>query len=307
VSDSPLVSVGVPVRNGSQGLSRALSSLVCQTHSNLEIIISDNCSEDDTESICRGFVDRDSRITYFRQASPLTTVEQFRYVFEQSHGDYFMWAAHDDWRSADFVEVLLRGFKRAPTASLVFSAAWFSRDPQLLERKPYGADWDSVGLSFWAKLKKQSHRNTVHIYGLINPRHLLDYPWYIIPNSPDVPLMLWLLCRGDFVYEEGATFVYYNPGKTFAQSVREVAYVEISDNLAAERLAWTAAIAVCDAEHRMGRRRSRFGVFLAIYIWRDGGVKNTLYRWTPTPLRRLWRAAKTTLARRRKQIAKRQS
>lgn len=303
VNEKPLVSIGVPVRNGSRGLRRALSSLVDQTYPNLEIIISDNCSDDDTESICRGFADRDSRITYCRQASPLTATVNFRFVFERSHGKYFMWAAHDDWRSPNYVEVLLRGFEREPGASIVFSDASYSRSPDLLVREPLETGWESVGLSFWGKLKNQASHVTVHVYGLINPQYLHGYPWYPIFDSPDVPLLHWLLCQGDFVYEGGAHFVYFNPGKTRAQSILEIANnasVDLDDGLAPERLAWVAATAVRAAEYKMGRRRNRMAVFLAVHVWRSHGLKNAVYRWTPAPLRSLWRVTKTAFVRRRK-------
>ena len=42
----PLVTVGVPVRNGGAGLARVLEGLITQTYANIEIIISDNASTD---------------------------------------------------------------------------------------------------------------------------------------------------------------------------------------------------------------------------------------------------------------------
>src|SRR5918993_5298269 len=64
VSDTPLVSIGVPVYNGERFLARTLQSLLAQTYTNLEIIICDNASTDGTEAICREFAARDSRIRY---------------------------------------------------------------------------------------------------------------------------------------------------------------------------------------------------------------------------------------------------
>ena len=62
----PLVSIGVPVYNGEKGLALALDSLLCQNYKNLEIIISDNCSTDNTSDICKQYASKDSRITYYR-------------------------------------------------------------------------------------------------------------------------------------------------------------------------------------------------------------------------------------------------
>src|SRR5690606_13748412 len=92
---NPLVSIGVPVRNGGAYLADALQILVDQTYKNIEIIISDNNSSDDTSSIIERFAKLDKRIVVYTQSRTLTASENFRFVFERSHGEYFMWAACD--------------------------------------------------------------------------------------------------------------------------------------------------------------------------------------------------------------------
>ena len=50
----PLVSIGVPIFNGEKGLRSALDALIEQSYKNIEVIVSDNASTDDTaESIHR--------------------------------------------------------------------------------------------------------------------------------------------------------------------------------------------------------------------------------------------------------------
>lgn len=101
----PTVSVGVPVYNGASSLRAALDSLLAQTFSDFELIISDNASTDGTEAICREYAARDSRVRYVRQATNIGSAANFKYLLEQAHGEYFMWAAGDDRRSSDFIEV----------------------------------------------------------------------------------------------------------------------------------------------------------------------------------------------------------
>jgi glycosyltransferase involved in cell wall biosynthesis len=107
-ADDVLVSVGVPVYNGAAELRRALETLVNQTHRNLEIVISDNASTDSTPEICREFAKRDARVVYLRNEKNLGGGPNFKRVVDESHGDYFMWAAHDDWWAPRFVEENLR-------------------------------------------------------------------------------------------------------------------------------------------------------------------------------------------------------
>src|SRR3954469_4021543 len=92
----PLVTVGLPVYNGMPQLRTAVESLLRQTYANLQIVICDNASEDATEAYCRALVQVHPHVRYLRHARNLGPVENFREVLEQSAGEFFMWAAHDD-------------------------------------------------------------------------------------------------------------------------------------------------------------------------------------------------------------------
>jgi len=90
------VSIGMPVYNGARFLPEAIDSLLAQTHSNFELIISDNASTDATEAICRAYQAKDARIRYYRNAVNRGAAYNFRRVFELSEMKYFKWANADD-------------------------------------------------------------------------------------------------------------------------------------------------------------------------------------------------------------------
>ena len=115
-SPRPLVSVGMPVRNGARTLERAVRSITGQSYGNLEIVVSDNASSDETPEILRRLAVEDHRIRVVRHETATTALENFRAAFEATTGEFFLWAAHDDLRSTNYVEVLLTGFwiRRAP-------------------------------------------------------------------------------------------------------------------------------------------------------------------------------------------------
>lgn len=100
----PAVSIGLPVYNGAETIADVLECLVTQTFENFELIISDNASTDETEDICRRYLESDQRIHYIRQPRNIGAEKNFRYVFESSKGEYFMWAASDDIRSNNYIE-----------------------------------------------------------------------------------------------------------------------------------------------------------------------------------------------------------
>jgi len=120
VSD-PLVSIGLPVYNGEDFVLEALQSLAGQTHRNVEIVVSDNASQDATPDIVREFAARDGRVRYARQPKNMGVIENLRAVAERSRGDYFMWAAHDDLWDPAYVETLLGEFRVDPGIGLAFS------------------------------------------------------------------------------------------------------------------------------------------------------------------------------------------
>jgi glycosyltransferase involved in cell wall biosynthesis len=97
----------MPVYNGEIFIREALDSLLAQTFSNFELIISDNASTDETEAICREFSRRDSRIRYVRQSENQGAVNNFLFVLDKAVGEYFMWAAADDIWDRRWIEVLL--------------------------------------------------------------------------------------------------------------------------------------------------------------------------------------------------------
>lgn len=102
----PVVSIGMPVYNGERFIRDALNSLLAQTFTDFELIISDNASTDATGSICRDYAKQDSRIRYIRQHENLGVLPNFQFVLNEARGEYFMWAACDDQWFSNWIEQL---------------------------------------------------------------------------------------------------------------------------------------------------------------------------------------------------------
>ncbi|OQX09803.1 MAG: hypothetical protein BWK76_21715 [Desulfobulbaceae bacterium A2] len=101
----PIASIGMPVYNGEKYVRDAIDSLLQQTIANFELIISDNASSDQTESICREYAERDARIIYFRQKENIGAAANFQFVLNHAQADLFMWAAYDDEWANNYLEV----------------------------------------------------------------------------------------------------------------------------------------------------------------------------------------------------------
>jgi glycosyltransferase involved in cell wall biosynthesis len=114
----PLVSVGLPVFNGSNYLELAIESIRRQTLTDFELIISDNASTDDTEAICRRHAADDARIRYYRNASNIGASANFNRSFTLASGEYFKWAAHDDTLAPTYLERCVALLEANPDAVL---------------------------------------------------------------------------------------------------------------------------------------------------------------------------------------------
>lgn len=117
-----LVSIGIPTYNRATGLAVALESAREQTHSHLEIIISDNASDDGTEALCRDVAYQDRRVRYVRQERNLGPTANFNWLFAACQGEYVMMLADDDWLDLDYVAGCLRVLETSPGTALV--AGW---------------------------------------------------------------------------------------------------------------------------------------------------------------------------------------
>lgn len=106
----PRVSIGMPVYNGEAHIKAALSSILSQTFTDFELIISDNASTDRTEAVCRAWAKRDPRIRYVRNARNVGASSNFNKTFELAQGEFFRWAAHDDILAPTYLEACMEVF-----------------------------------------------------------------------------------------------------------------------------------------------------------------------------------------------------
>jgi glycosyltransferase involved in cell wall biosynthesis len=150
----PLVSIGCPTYNRPDGLRQMLECLLDQTYSNLEIIVSDNCSKGEkTGDIIRNLMRKDLRIKYFRQEQNIGPFNNYKFLIEQAHGDYFAWACDDDIRNPQFIDACIKEFERLKTPIVVNS---YSRrvDRQLGKTIAIDKGCNTIGLSAYQRYIK---------------------------------------------------------------------------------------------------------------------------------------------------------
>jgi len=102
------LTIGIPVHNGEKFLDKKLKSVLSQTFTDFQIIISDNASTDSTEKICKEFESRDTRIKYVRQKNNIGSRKNFFFVMQEAKTEYFVWTAIDDLISERFLEECIK-------------------------------------------------------------------------------------------------------------------------------------------------------------------------------------------------------
>jgi glycosyltransferase involved in cell wall biosynthesis len=134
---NPLVSVGVPVRNGEDRVTAAVESALSQTYGNIQVVISDNASTDATEEVCRSLARHDPRVQYHRHAENVGLLNNFVAAMELAEGELFCWLGDDDEFEATFLDHSVELLVRDPSLILATTGvSWVGADGQKTVR-PY--------------------------------------------------------------------------------------------------------------------------------------------------------------------------
>lgn len=115
----PLLSVGIPTYNGASRIETSLASLLNQDYPNLEIIISDNASIDNTSEVCEAYARKDHRIQYHRQSRNIGLMPNFEYLLHVASGKYFIFLSDDDTFAPGILSEYVNFLERNPDHSMV--------------------------------------------------------------------------------------------------------------------------------------------------------------------------------------------
>jgi glycosyltransferase involved in cell wall biosynthesis len=166
VSAPPAVSVGLAVRNDPQSVRQCIESVLSQDFTDVELVICDNASDDDTVATLQEYARQDRRVTVAVNPVNIGSHENMNRVLELSRGTLFRWISADDWLEPHALSEGVRALDRDP---------------------------DAVGVTSGF---------TIHTPGAA-PRYE-QYPGEF-PSSPDVgrrfARMLWFFHAGDAKYD----------------------------------------------------------------------------------------------------------
>jgi len=131
--NNPLVSVGVITYNSSKFVEATLNSIASQTYQNIELLISDDSSKDDTVAICQKWVNENgSRFVRCKIiTSPINTgvSANANRAIDNSEGDWYKGIAGDDLLLPNCIEDYVHFVDNNPEARIVFSNYYKKIEP----------------------------------------------------------------------------------------------------------------------------------------------------------------------------------
>ena len=121
----PLVSIIVPVYNVNKYINDCLHSLCKQSLKNIEIIVVDDCGNDDSMDKVRDFAAKDERIKVIYNEKNLGLAESRNIGLKYVRGKYVAFCDSDDWVSLDFYEKLYNAIERENADIAVGNVIYF--------------------------------------------------------------------------------------------------------------------------------------------------------------------------------------
>lgn len=200
----PLTSIGLPVFNGQNYIHEAIESVLNQTYSNLELIISDNASTDDTEKICKYYAQKDKRIQYHRFDRNYGASRNYNRTFELSNGPYFKWLAHDDLLTSNNLEKAVAVMENHPDVVLcgsnkkVINSKGETIDHHNLDWLHLCKDKPEERFRDLLRLFSRSFQHADFIFGLIRSENLKRTRLIGNYTSSDFTLLADLILQGKF-------------------------------------------------------------------------------------------------------------
>jgi len=154
---NPLVSICIPVFNRADLMWRTIESCIHQTYRNIEIVVVDNASTDNTREVVLEYARKDPRVKYFRNDTNIGGGRNFLKCVEHASGEFAQPLGSDDWLSRNYIEEGVAQFARYPDVAAILanvltfefqknSSSFRFLDEMLIRPGTHSAEWFFRGI-----------------------------------------------------------------------------------------------------------------------------------------------------------------
>ena len=198
--------------NGEKYITEQIESILNQTYKDFRLLISDDCSTDNTRQIISEYVKKDKRIIVYTQKENIGVVQNFEFLMKKVENDYFMFSDQDDIWKENKIEITLNKLENA-NASLVYS------DLEVVDSDlniTYESYWKLKGI--YQKIKKYNNFDSLYLNNfvtgctIIAKKELIDKALPLPKNSKYVLHDYWLALiasqEGNIEYVEESLIKY---------------------------------------------------------------------------------------------------
>lgn len=116
---APRLTIAIPTVNRAGLLGRAIESALAQTCRDVEIIVSDNGSTDETPAVIARYAGRGLRT--FRHPSTMSAARHGQFLMDQARGEFFLGLSDDDFLEPEFAAEVIALFDQHPELSFVYT------------------------------------------------------------------------------------------------------------------------------------------------------------------------------------------
>ena len=137
-SNLPLVSICIPTYNRANYIKKAIDSALGQTYKNIEVIVVDNASTDNTDEIVSAY--NDPRLRYVRNSENMGLFGNFNRCIELYNGDFLHILHSDDYIDSDFTEKCVDFFNKHPDVWLTSTSSRIISSEISIDTKVFESD-----------------------------------------------------------------------------------------------------------------------------------------------------------------------
>ena len=182
---SPLVSIIIPCYNKAQYLGETLESVEAQTHSNIEVIVVDDDSPDNTKEVASQYRQRMDNLQYIHQLNQGPSAARNNGI-KASHGVYVMALDADDKLEPTYVEKCANYLQQHPEVKLVYSRAdmfgQYNQPWDLPEYSHYELLWQNM-INYCAMYRCSDFNQTLG-YNINMVKGLEDWDFWLTFLNP---------------------------------------------------------------------------------------------------------------------------
>ncbi len=134
IKHAPLVSVCIPVYNGSKYIKETVRSVLAQNYSPLEILAQDNASDDDTWEILSSLSRRHPELFITRNDVNVGMARNWNLVINRARGDYIMLLSADDLLESGHISSCMKIFNQSNIDAVSTNHYWLIRNKRVKRR-----------------------------------------------------------------------------------------------------------------------------------------------------------------------------